>query len=389
MPAFSLNLIESLHTAGPRIELWDTECVGLGIRVTALGRKTWTYRYTYMGIGYRRPIGEWPAIPLEKARELAYKMRIRVLSGDPPHLEPVPELQAFTFKQLADRFLDRHVLPKLAKTTIKSYTWVVRSILVPAFGPMLVSEIEPRHVEEFHASLVGMERKANLAVAVLSKMMTLAERWGYRGKGTNPCDTLDRYPEKARERYLTADEIQILWDELDKLDHDGENIYLTAAIRFALLTGCRKGEITNLEWNDVDLDGRTFRIRKHKTVGILGSVVKHLSEPAWRLLSGLPRKSGSKLVFPGKRPGCKVHIDDGWDRIRAAAKLQDVHFHDLRHTFGTMAGAANISLHIIAGAMNQVDTGSTRRYAHQVPESIQQAVDAVGAAVERAVKKAQ
>lgn len=388
MPNFTKKLIDDLQTTGSRIELWDTQSVGLGIRVTNLGRKTWTYRYTYHGTGYRRPVGEYPAVGLPKARELATKMRARVLAGDPPHLDGEPALAMTTFKDLAERFMSRHVMPKLAASTIKSYRWIIKGLLVPAFGPMLVGEIETEHVERFHGELSDKPRTANLAVAVLSKMMAQAERWSYRPRNTNPCDYLDKYRENTRERPLMGDELVRLWRKLDEMDLAGaESIWLTAAIRFTLLTGCRKMEVMNLQWDDVNLEAGTFRLRRHKTVGSVGTMLKALSPEAAELLQLIPRKEGSKFVFPGKRPGCRVALEDGWAKVRDEAGLKDVHFHDLRHTFGMLAGAKAPSLHAVAGAMGHTALKTTQRYAHHVPSTVQNVVDLVGATITELTKK--
>jgi integrase len=387
MPKLTKRLIEDLSTPGPRIELWDTQTIGLGVRVTALGRKTFTYRYTYHGTGYRRTLGEWPALSLDEAREKATALRLKILQGEPPHLEGEPSTKDCVFVDLADRFLRHHIMPKLAASTVKSYRWILKGVLIPAFGPLRVAEIEAHHVEGFHASLSDSPRTANLAVSVLSKMMELAERWGYRPRNSNPCLYLDRNPENQRDRHLSEEELARLWKTLDQMDATGsESIWLTAAVRFALLTGCRKSEIVGLEWRDVDLGAHTYRLRKHKTVGVLGPVLKHLSKPAWDLLQALPRKPGVALVFPGQRPGCRVHLDDGWFRIRAAAKLQDVHFHDLRHTFGTLAGSEGLSLHAIGGALNQTSLRTTQRYTHRVAADTQAVNDKVGAAILKAAR---
>ena len=85
-----------------------------------------------------------------------------------------------------------------------------------------------------------------------------------------------------------------------------------------------------------------------------------------------------RFINLGQRPGCRAHLDDGWSRIRAMAKLEDVHFHDLRHTFGTLASSAGFSLHTIGGALNQTSARTTQRYTHQVPNDIQTLGERVG-----------
>lgn len=81
-----------------------------------------------------------------------------------------------------------------------------------------------------------------------------------------------------------------------------------------------------------------------------------------------------------------VGIEDAWTRIRADLGLEDVHFHDFRHTFGTIANENGSPLRHIGGALGQTAAKTTQRYAHQVQATILQTVEGVGAAVLKKTK---
>ena len=86
------------------------------------------------------------------------------------------------------------------------------------------------------------------------------------------------------------------------LDESEENGGATpeaiAAIRLLILTGCRRGEILGLRWEEVDLEARELRLQDTKT----GPRVVPLSPAAVRLLAGLPRSGGCEWVIPGRKP---------------------------------------------------------------------------------------
>lgn len=382
------KMVEDLKTAGPRLERWDDEVIGLGVRCTALGRKTWTFRYSFYGALYRVTLGEYPSMSLDEARARGTQLRGEVLAGDPPHLQELNNRKQIAFLEFADEFLHKHVLTKLKPSTIKSYRWILTSVLMPAFGPVPIGSIDPAMVQDFHTALADTPRAANLAVTVLGKMMELAEQWQYRDPNSNPCTFLQKFPQRKRERVLDDQELAKLWLKLDELESTGqETASIVGSVRFALLTGLRKMEIMDLEWPDVDLQGKVVKLGRHKTAWKVGHRLVALNDLAVELLLAQPRKAGSGLVFPGERPGCRSNLEQGWDRIRKALGLEDVHFHDLRHTFGTLAAEGGVPLHNVGGTLGHTDGKSTARYAHHTSRAMREAPEAVGKAIDELRKK--
>ena len=85
-------------------------------------------------------------------------------------------------------------------------------------------------------------------------------------KGTNPCRHVELYRQRKRERFLTESEFRRLGRVLDEaLENGGATPEAIAAIRLLILTGCRRGEILSLRWDDVDLQVREPRLRDTKT----------------------------------------------------------------------------------------------------------------------------
>ena len=60
-----------------------------------------------------------------------------------------------------------------------------------------------------------------------------------------------------------------------------------------------------------------------------------------------------------------------------AARLVDLHFHDLRHTFGTRAADAGVPLGAVAAVMGHADIHTTIRYAHATDEGKRRAVEGI------------
>lgn len=104
----------------------------------------------------------------------------------------------------------------------------------------------------------------NSVLAVLSKMFNLAELWGLRQEGSSPRRLIRKFREKAKERYLSPDELARLSSVFDQeLAAGKESPFVVAAFRLLILTGCRHSEIQRLKWSEVQ--GRILVLEDSKT----------------------------------------------------------------------------------------------------------------------------
>jgi integrase len=111
-----------------------------------------------------------------------------------------------------------------------------------------------------------MPYQANRMRALMSKMMNLAERWGLRRDGSNPCRHVTKYRESGRERFLSAAELAKLGGVLREVERERVEVpSVVPAIRLLLFTGARVGEILTLRWEHVDLERRVLLLPDSKT----------------------------------------------------------------------------------------------------------------------------
>ena len=98
----------------------------------------------------------------------------------------------------------------------------------------------------------AIRRIRQIEVATLSKIFNLAEEWGLRPDGSNPCRHVRKYREVKRERYLTLEELKSLGEVLAEAERTGsEPQPVIDAFRLLILTGARMGEIQKLRWEHV------------------------------------------------------------------------------------------------------------------------------------------
>src|SRR6266849_906968 len=138
----------------------------------------------------------------------------------------------------------------------------------------------------------GGKGAAAQCVALVSTILGFAVTRGLRTD--NPARGVKKAPVRKVERFLSEAEIGRLAEALDGETARSRNPYPSAAIKLLLLTGCRRGEIVNLCWQQVDFERECLRLADRKT----GAKVVYLNAPARAVLQDLPRIAGNPRIIP-------------------------------------------------------------------------------------------
>ncbi|MEX2196538.1 MAG: tyrosine-type recombinase/integrase [Thermoleophilaceae bacterium] len=277
-----------------------------------------------------------------------------------------------TFEDAAREWL-RYVIEDRAckPSTVRSYRSSVEGKLIPVFGPMLVADITPVHLERWRSTLDVSARTKNKLLVELHGIFRRAQR--VYGLTRNPAADVE--PLGVRRKLdlevLSAEEVRALVRAAE--NEQDAAIYLTAAF-----TGLRRGELLALRWRDVDFAGSVIRVRASYCAGALttpksGKVRSvPLAPDVAAVLALLGQRpaftADDDLVFVGEAGG---YLDGSALRRRFVgavrrAGLRPIRFHDLRHTFGTqMIAVADILR--VKEWMGHADVQTTMRYLHFVP----------------------
>jgi integrase len=354
---------------------FDADVPGLACRVTANGSRAFVLCYVTRNSGRQRrltigAIDDWRATA---ARQEARKLRAQIDAG----ADPLGDIRAAraepTMAELITRFLDEHV-SRRRPSTQKDYRGVIGRYIRPYFGAVTkVADVTHADIEGLHRKVTALGRtyQANRVAAVLSKMFSLAIKWGWRSD--NPINGLERNPEYRRQRYLKADELQRLLAVL--ADYPEQTT--VNAIRLLLLTGARKGEVLAMKWADIDLKAglwskpaaSTKQKREHEVP---------LSAPARQLLAAIPHHG--PFVFPGSgQRRHLVEVKKGWAAICKRAGIEGVRIHDLRHSFASQLASGGASLPLIGALLGHTQAQTTQRYAHLFVDPQRAAVEKIGA----------
>ena len=366
IPKLTKRAVEALKANGADTVYWDGELTGFGVRVRKSGRKNYVLQTRVDGKLRWFTIGQHGRITVDEARAAALEILAATKKGiDPRDADAKREAEP-VMAELGRRFLEEYVPVHCKPSTQGEYRRSVTLFIDPAIGEMRISEVQRKDIAKLHFDMRDKPYQANRTLGVLSKMFSLAEVWGLRPDGSNPCRHVKRYKERKRERFLSPEETERLGEVLAEAEREMPSA--VAAFRLLLLTGCRLSEIQFLRWEYVKYD--CIELPDAKT----GGRVVPLGPEARAVLAALPREDGNPWVIAGKVP--RTHITDlqkPWRRIRARAGLEDVRIHDLRHSYASRALALGESLTMIGKLLGHTQVQTTARYAHLARDSIQNA----------------
>ena len=350
---------------------WDSELAGFGVRVHPSGRKVYVVQTRAGGEAAKRvTVGRHGVITAEEARRRAAQIIARIKAGEDPVPEPTAVRLAAgpTVGDLARRYLEEHVAVRCKAKTEATYRLVVGKHILPRLGKLPALAVGHREVTELHHTLRATPVMANHVVDLLSRIYNLAEDRGDIPEMSNPCRLVVKNRERSRERFLTEEEFRRLGRVLDEAERSkGVSVHAVAAIRLLLLTGCRKGEILNLRWDQVDLEAGELNLPETKT----GPRTIVLSPEAASVLRRIPRLADNPHVIPGKIRGRPMrNLNDPWEIVCERAGLVDMRLHDCRHSYASRALALGESLPMIGRLLGHTQVETTARYAHLAEDSV-------------------
>lgn len=381
MPKLTKRSVETCAPRDGNYFIWDSEVIGFGIRIYASGSRVYHIQYRKSGRTRRRAIGRHGVITTDQARTLAKGLLGRVACGDDPVEEISKHRKGSTIAALCDRFYEMHVVERCKPSTQAEYRRCLDIFVKPAIGSFKVVDVERKDIATLHHKLKDRPYQGNRVLGVLSKMFNLAEVWGLRPDGSNPCRHVPKFPEKKRERYLSQSELARLGQTLETCLRDGsESPFAIAAYRLLILTGCRLGEIQKLKWEYITPTG--MELPDTKT----GARRIPLPPSARRVLDELPRYAANPFVICGTIDGQYLtDLQHPWQRIRAKANLSNVRIHDLRHTYASNAVSSGMAIQMVGRLLGHTQLQTTMRYAHLADDPVRQAAEENSAALEAAL----
>lgn len=337
---------------------FDDDMAGFGLRVRAGGKaeyRTFIAQYK-IGAKHRRiTLGNAAKVTLEDAQKRAKKIFGKVANGEDPANEKAEARK--TASHTLDATIKTYLEARAGGMKPRSYTETKRHLETqwkPLHG-LALGSIGRANVAAEAAKIAKQSGPvaANRARASLSAFY----RWAI-GEGLceeNPVAGTNKREENGpRERSLSDAEAATIWLAAPENDYG-------RIVRLILLTGCRRTELGDLQWYEIDKEARTLTLPPERTKNGQAHVVP-LSDPALAILSAITRCAGRDLIFGSGEGGYS-----GWSKSKAAldtaAKLkEDWTLHDLRRTVRTGLGKLGVQPHVAEAVLNHLPPKLIRTY---------------------------
>jgi len=366
---------------------WDDTMPGFGIRCRAGGSKTWVAQYRVGGRQRRESLGDVRKVRIEDARKVARQRFASVELGIDPRAGQKP---AITLRKAAATYLDVK-RDRLRSATFGQLTYHMEKLWKPLFDREL-NAIKRADVAARLQDIVKAHGRTSAARARanLSALFGWAQREGLCEH--NPVQNTNNPAEgiPSRDRVLDDAEVKIIWDNC-RADDFG------AITKLLLLTGCRKQEIGQLSWSEINFDTGMMAIPRERTKS-RHALILTLPQLAIDILRAQPRRDGSNYVFGGRKGGkngfaawswCKLDLDNRITSARGAA-LPRWTLHDLRRTTRSGLGQLGISPDIAERCIGHIKGSAVERtydrYTYQ--PQIKAALAAWAAHIEQLTKPA-
>ena len=292
--------------------------------------------------------------------------------------------------------------PNIRPTTARSYQGSMELHIIPRIGCIKLNKLTGRDIQKLYKDLMENGR---LRKAQKSKQPGLSSTT-VRGIHMMLHNALDRaVKERLILRNPTEDCIipKVQKQEMKILHPEDMKAYLEAAEKrgvlpmfyLELVSGIRKGELVALRWEDLDVEHRTISVSKQALGGLGKELVvnRPKTENSIRAIS-IPQDAVDLLVqahekhpenpylFPSPLTGGMYHPDSVVNlhkKILKDAGLEHIRFHDLRHTFATMALQNGVDVKTVSNMLGHYDAGFTlRTYTHTTRQKQDEAAQTMG-----------
>ena len=262
-----------------------------------------------------------------------------------------------TLKAYLENWLEQVYRPSVKLSSYRQYRVVVEKHLIPGLGHIPVQKLTPEKVQAFYAQKLKegkSPRTVQFIHAVLHQALENAVKWNLVPRNVAKLVTLPRV-ERYEARTLTVEQARQLLEA-------ARGSPLEVMILVALNTGMRRGELSALRWDDIDIQNGVIFV--HRTVNYVGGYGFVETEPKTRASKrkiavsekvlgtlkahreqqeGMRLKVGAKwceqgLVFCNRygRYLLPEVVSKQFHALLAKAGLPDMRFHDLRHTMATI-----------------------------------------------------
>ena len=306
----------------------------------------------------------------------------------------------YTVGQWMDEWFEAYAKVKVRPSSHQTYKGYIENHIKPNIGDIPIEKLTSLQLQKFYRLLLtegripriesekqpkGLSAKTVRNInQVISSAMDMAVR--HKLILSNPTEGCELPKVEHREmKTLPAEQLGAFLREA-KESGVYELYYMDLA------TGLRRGELLGLKWEDIDLQNGIIHVRRQ--VARVDGEVKELplktknsyrnisiSRDAVAMLTEMEAHRSSEYVFPSSTGGpiSPDSVNNMLHRVLKRAGLPSIRFHDLRHTFATLALQNGVDIKTVSGMLCHADPGFTLdTYAHVTTSAQKEAARTMG-----------
>jgi integrase len=327
---------------------FDEDMPGFGFRLRASGdrvRRSYVVQYRRAGGSRRVLVGSAETLSAEQARAAAKKILAEVaLGGDPQHDK---QERRGKDKHSLRSVIDEYLAAKEDRVRPRTFQEARRYLQGPHFKPLHAMPLDRITRRDVATRLVAITRESGPITAArarttLSAMFAWAMGMGL-AENNAVIGTAKPDQPSSRERVLEDDELAAIWRACGDDDYG-------RFVRLLVLTGCRRQEIGNMAWPEIDLDRGVWTIPAARTKNARAHELP-LPPLALSIIEAVPHMVSREKLFGARGIGftrwsaSKRELDE-------RAGVADWHLHDLRRTAATRMVDLGVAPHIVEAVLN-------------------------------------
>lgn len=300
--------------------------------------------------------------------------------------------QNVRFREVADDYLFRNQ-KRLAASTYKRYAGIVAQLKL-FFGDYVMKDIEPYHVEQYTKQLIQSQYSGNTIAKyrlVLNQICLFAQE----------LNIIKTIPIVKLKRGSRSDNYNFqVWTNQEVNDFllHIENSPLYMPVFIAVHTGMRLGEVIALKWSEIDFNNHQLTVRysvdlnnqlkttktkqSRRTIKLTTSTLEVLKEHKHTQKLNKLRygndyfKSDFVCTFENGQPLTRNYVSVTFRRKVRQLKFPIIRFHDLRHTFATIALSHNVHTKVVQEILGHASSRTTLDvYSHVIPTMQEQSLE--------------
>ncbi len=277
-------------------------------------------------------------------------------------------------------YIDNHIKPSIGKIPLEKLTTMelqkfYRKLLTSGRVERIEAEKQPKGLSAKTVRNINQVISSAMDLAVAQKIIL--------ENPTNAC-SLPRVEHKEMQT-ISAEQLQAFLEEAKR-----SGVYEMYYIE--LSTGLRRGELLGLKREDIDMQQGIIRVRRQVS-RIDGKVVEAplktknsyravtISPQAVEVLKAQKAKTNDEYVFPSPNGGpiSPDSVNNLLHRVLDRAGIPRVRFHDMRHTFATLALQNGVDIKTVSGMLGHFSAGFTLdTYAHVTTAAQKEAAQTMG-----------